>query len=160
MASPFPPSTVSGSGASSVTDFLSRDHRLCDELLAAVEDGVGKGDWERAVRRFQDFRKALEHHLDMEEKVLFPAFEAATGMDHGPTFVMRGEHEQMRELMAELAEAAEAKDADGFLGRSETLNVLVQQHNMKEEQMLYPMADDALGVESAEVLDGMRRLPQ
>ena len=54
----------------------------------------------------------------------------------GPTRMMRMEHEQMRQLFSELAEALENRDKDGYLGLSETLMILMQQHNMKEEQVL------------------------
>jgi hemerythrin-like domain-containing protein len=48
------------------------------------------------------------HHFGVEESVLFPRFEQSTGMYRGPTQVMRGEHVQMRQLLA----AAEAALAD------------------------------------------------
>ena len=50
----------------------------------------------RRVWRFQD---ALLHHFAMEEEVMFPAFEARTGMTQGPTAVMRSEHRQMTDLL-------------------------------------------------------------
>ncbi|MDX2322458.1 MAG: hemerythrin domain-containing protein, partial [Moritella sp.] len=57
----------------------------------------------------------------------------------GPTEVMRNEHEQMRRMMTQMVEAIASKDTERFFGLSETLMMLMQQHNMKEEQMLYPM---------------------
>jgi hemerythrin-like domain-containing protein len=61
---------------------------------------------------------------------------------------MRAEHAEMRELFERLAAAAAARDADEFLGLAETLNLLVQQHNMKEEQVLYALMDESLGGEA------------
>jgi hemerythrin-like domain-containing protein len=66
-------------------------------------------------------------------------------MSSGPTQVMRMEHEQMRDLMQEMANAVAAGNQDSYLGLSETLNMLMQQHNLKEENMLYPMSDRVLG---------------
>ena len=83
-------------------------------------------------------------HFEAEEGVLFPAFEAATGMGHGPTEMMRHEHEQMRTLLAQLESACDAHDGDGYSGIAETLLMLMQQHNMKEENILYPMCDRVL----------------
>jgi len=83
----------------------------------------------------------------MEEEVLFPAFEARTGNSMGPTQVMRMEHAQMRGLLQEMASAVLAGNQNGFLGLSETLNMLMQQHNLKEENMLYPMSDRVLDSE-------------
>ena len=39
-------------------------------------------------------------HFEMEEAVLFPAFEEATGMTQGPTMVMHAEHVQMKGVLA------------------------------------------------------------
>lgn len=76
--------------------------------------------------------------------MLFPAFEQKTGMTMGPTQVMRGEHVQMRELMDAASASLAAKDANDYSGNAETLLVMMQQHNMKEENMLYPMCDQHL----------------
>jgi len=58
---------------------------------------------------------------------------------------MRYEHDQMRDLLAQLAAACEAHDGEAYGGVAETLLMLMQQHNMKEENILYPMCDRALG---------------
>jgi DUF438 domain-containing protein len=99
-------------------------------------------------------------HFAREEELLFPAFEAATGHTMGPTRVMRMEHDQMRGLFVSAAEALAAHDARRFLGVSESLMVLVQQHNMKEEQILYPMCDEVLP-DAAALTDELRaRTPE
>lgn len=144
---------------SSIKDFMGGDHRACDELFAAAEDAAAKNDWDRARDLFGRFQSATLHHFRMEEEVLFPAFETRTGMSMGPTQVMRGEHVQMRDLMQQIADAARAGDANGFLGHSETLNMLMQQHNMKEENVLYPMTDQALAGEQDKMLHAMQALP-
>jgi hemerythrin-like domain-containing protein len=131
---------------------MTRDHRNCDELFAAAETAVTIGDWPRAARAFESFRGAMERHFRMEEEALFPAFEAHTGMTGGPTEVMRTEHAEMRELFERIGAGLGARDADEFLGLGETLNLLVQQHNMKEEQVLYAMLDASLGPDAEKLL--------
>ncbi len=143
----------------SIRDFMGDGHRACDELFAAAEEAVAKNDWERARDLSDRFRRATLHHFRMEEDVLFPAFETRTGMSMGPTQVMRGEHVQMRDLMQQMADAAQAGDANAYLGHAETLNMLMQQHNMKEENVLYPMTDQALAGEQGSVLQAMQALP-
>jgi iron-sulfur cluster repair protein YtfE (RIC family) len=93
----------------------------------------------------------MEDHFRFEEETLFPPLESASPMASGPTGVMRGEHLQMRRLLAELTEAARARDAGECLGLLETLHLVVQQHNAKEEAILYPMADRALGAVAADL---------
>ena len=55
----------------------------------------------------------------------------------------------------EMARAVAAGNQNGFLGLSETLNMLMQQHNLKEENMLYPMSDQVLGDEGASLIREM-----
>lgn len=129
----------------SITATLSSDHRRCDEIFADAEAFISQGEWERGAPRFSEYRSAMEHHFSLEENVLFPAFEQRTGHTEGPTEVMRSEHAQMRELLVEMAQTIEQRDADRYLGLSETLLMITQQHNIKEEQMLYRMADQVLG---------------
>jgi iron-sulfur cluster repair protein YtfE (RIC family) len=136
-----------------ISDFMTNNHRECDHLFAIAEESVANGKWQKAQGEFEAFRSETERHLAMEEEVFFPAFDAKTGMQGGPTHVMRSEHQQMRKLIADMAQAVAAKDADGYLGMAETLMVLMQQHNMKEEQMLYRMMDQALGVEADTLLE-------
>jgi hemerythrin-like domain-containing protein len=124
--------------------FFTADHRHCDELWAAVEAAADKGH-EAARAAFDDFYATTRMHLDLEEQVLFPAFEQATGMTEGPTTVMRMEHEQMRALLEQVATAISTGDLEEALDQGDTLLMLTQQHDQKEEAMLYPMAEQALG---------------
>lgn len=139
-----------------ISDFLSSDHHRCDDLFAVAEDAAGDGDWERIAAEFGAFLESMRHHFAMEEEVLFPAFEESTGMTMGPTQVMRMEHQQMRSLFDAMGQAVEKRDRDDYLGQAETLLVLMQQHNLKEEQILYRMADQMLGGEVPEVIGRLR----
>jgi len=137
---------------SSIAETMSRDHAACDEHFSAAEAAVAGGDLERAGSALAAFAAALERHLGVEESELFPAFESRTGMTEGPTAMMRIEHAEMRELLGQLRAALEAGDAGEFLGLADTLNVLLQQHNLKEEQVLYALLDEALGDEAEHLL--------
>lgn len=140
-----------------LTELLSAEHRDCDELFAEAENAAHQGDLDAAGKAFASFAESLRQHLSNEEEVLFPAFEARTGISGGPTAVMRMEHEQMRALLDELQRAIDGGSLDDFLGLGETFNILIQQHNMKEEQMLYPMCDRALGEQAGELLQRLQR---
>jgi len=128
----------------SIREFLIDDHRHCDDFFAAAEQAVERGDAAAAAAAFAQFSAALLRHFQAEEQTLFPAFEARTGMTMGPTRVMRMEHEQMRGLLEVAAEALAAGDVEEFLGQGESLLIMMQQHNMKEENVLYPMCDQQL----------------
>ena len=113
----------------------------------AVADSINN-----AKEAYETFANATERHFQMEERVMFVEFEQKTGMVAGPTEMMRQEHMQMRNLIKEMAIAIELKDKDKFFGNSETLMILMQQHNMKEEQMLYTMAQQHLSAESERII--------
>nr|MBL8410612.1 hemerythrin domain-containing protein [Dechloromonas sp.] len=136
----------------SIRNLLTDDHRHCDDLLADAEQAVGKGNLDAARAAFSHFHQAMLAHFAVEEQALFPAFEAKTGMRMGPTQVMRQEHIQMRELLTAAAAALEGGEIDDYLGQAETLVIMMQQHNMKEENILYPMCDQHLAAELPEVL--------
>jgi len=142
---------------SSIKDFLATDHSRCDEIFASME-AAADTSLEEAKGLCLEFIEATEHHFQMEERVMFLEFETKTGMTQGPTQMMRHEHTQMRALMQDMLKALESGNKDKFFGYSETLMILLQQHNMKEEQMLYPMAQQHLSAESDRVIDMMNSM--
>lgn len=127
-----------------ITALMTDDHRSCDEAFARAETAAARGKWDEASVALEQFVSALESHFGAEESFLFPRFEAATGMTEGPTKVMRGEHTEMRSALERMREALAQKDRDDYAGEAETLLILMQQHNMKEENILYPMCDSQL----------------
>ena len=128
----------------SIRELMAADHRHCDDCFAEVERAVADKAWDKAKAAFAHFHEAMIKHFDAEEDLLFPAFEDQTGMRMGPTQVMRGEHAQIRALLEAADVALAAHDADEYLGNAETLLIMTQQHNMKEENILYPMCDQHL----------------
>ncbi|MBS1189383.1 MAG: Hemerythrin cation binding region [Rhodocyclaceae bacterium] len=136
----------------SIRTFMTADHRHCDDLFAEAEQALAKNNMAAALAAFQHFRDATRAHFESEETTLFPAFEAKTGMTMGPTQVMRMEHVQMRGLLDEALQALEGGDADAYVGHADTLLIMVQQHNLKEENVLYPMCDQHLGPEAGGLL--------
>jgi hemerythrin-like domain-containing protein len=140
-----------------ISVYLQRRHAACDELFAQAEQDAAQGRWEAARTAWNGFVAACERHLGQEETVLFPLLERFLGASGGPTAVMRMEHQQMRSLFGELGRALEGADADAFLGGADTLLVLIQQHNTKEEQILYPMADRLLGGDAESVIRSLEQ---
>jgi iron-sulfur cluster repair protein YtfE (RIC family) len=142
-------------------DFMARDHLHCDRVFVGVERLVLGPDWDAAQATFARFQALTLQHFEAEETLLFPAFEARTGMTQGPTAVMRAEHVQIRQLMDAALTALRAHDADDYTGYSETLSIMLQQHNMKEENVLYPMCDQHLAQQVAPLLEQLaQRLPE
>ncbi len=139
-----------------ITSYLTEEHRECDELYAKVEELVSSEMWEQALEAFKTFRDETLKHFAKEEDILFPEFEGRTGILMGPTQVMRMEHAQARELLQRMEKALQDRDKKSFVSIGETFMILIQQHNMKEEQILYPMCDQHL--DAPEVIGKMEAL--
>jgi iron-sulfur cluster repair protein YtfE (RIC family) len=138
-----------------ILDFLGSDHRLCDERFATVQAAVTQRDWEGARESFDRFHAAMRRHLAREENVLFPAFEARTANAMGPTQVMRMEHARMRRLMQDMARATVDEDHSRYLCQAAILLTLMQQHNLKEEELLFPMFDLMLDDAGTDLIGAM-----
>lgn len=135
-----------------ISDYMNKDHKHCDDACARAEDRAAAGDVAGLERDCATFLREIERHIGIEEKLLFPAFEEETGMTSGPTETMRMEHEQMRGMFAQMRAAVQAKDPAQYLEVAQTLHMLLQQHNTKEETMMYPMLDESLGGDAQSLL--------
>jgi hemerythrin-like domain-containing protein len=129
---------------------MRAEHRECDELFATAEKSVIEGNFEEAEKQFLLFADDTLRHFKREEESLFPTFEKISGSTEGPTKIMKFEHEQVRGLIGKMAEAVENRDSDAYLSLAESMMILLQQHNMKEEQMLYAMCDRVIPQELKE----------
>lgn len=142
--------------ADTITTFMTRDHKRCDQIFVDSENAANEGKALKAVESSRRFIVAMMHHFAMEEEIFFPALEAKTGMRQGPTMVMRMEHEQMRNLLKTTEKAASSGDMKALIKTGSTMLVLMQQHNIKEEQMLYQMGDMHLRPVQKELLMKMQ----
>jgi hemerythrin-like domain-containing protein len=128
---------------SSLSEYFVGEHRGCDGLWAEVESAVEAGAAESIAAAWRRFDQDLRRHLAMEEEILFPAFEAATGMTQG-----------------QMQAAADSGDHQELLDQGDTLHLLIQQHNQKEEHMLYPMSERALAPDWPELREKLDAFSQ
>ena len=134
---------------------LTADHERLDALFDEACACVGKGDFAGAVGVFHNFAHGLQHHIDIEERFLFPVFDARVPM-RGPTTVMRHEHRSIEQLLALATASLRAQDAAQFGSEAAELAALLRAHNMKEEHVLYPRTDGALDdAERAELVTAL-----
>ncbi len=143
---------------SNISQYLSAEHEHCDNLFVEAENAAAQSQWNNAEKLFYSFRTSTELHFNREELVLFPAFEQATIPSGGPAEVMRSEHRQIRSILQRLEEALKKRNTDQFLGEAETLLPLIQQHNLKEESMLYRMAGQVLANQTDTLIRKMQAL--
>jgi hemerythrin-like domain-containing protein len=128
-----------------VTAYLSWDHDRLDAILRSVRARVEAGDWDAARREYVPFADGLDRHIRLEEGILFPIFEERTGMTAGPTAVMRVEHCEIRGALETMREGLGRSDPRLFENGLAHLFDVLPDHNVKEEQVLYPTTDRILG---------------
>ena len=136
-------------------EYMQEHHGRCDQLYADGENFLLDEQIEEGLESIKSFLNEMERHFQMEETVLFPTFEEISGIRQGPTQVMRMEHQQMRNLLARMSEALSSGDREEILEVGETMMILMQQHNVKEEGILYPMADQHLASYREELIERM-----
>jgi len=134
-----------GTPTDSAMEYLQTDHRRLDGLMDRCRSLAREGDMKGASPVFEEFREGLVRHIKIEEGLLFPEFEKATGLakEGGPTGVMRHEHEEILRLLGLIRELFGSADPSSteFESLRSALVALLHEHNMKEERILYPMTD-------------------
>jgi uncharacterized protein (DUF2249 family)/hemerythrin-like domain-containing protein len=128
-----------------VTEALVWDHARLDALEAAAFEARARGGLVQARDVFTDFAHGLRRHIDFEERLLFPEFETRCGLEgeNGPTAVMRAEHRAIVSLLLVMEREIDDPRAPIELSRAE-LRQIQRDHDLKEEQILYPALDRML----------------
>lgn len=153
------------------TEILMQEHRLIEQVLECLEQGARRLDAGEAVDP-QFFLDAAEFvsgfadacHHGKEEDILFVEFQRATSMgEGGPVAVMLQEHDVGRRYTAEFRAAARRLQEGESAAASDIVeNVfgyveLLHEHILKEDEILYPMAEQLLGAEDQQKIDELVR---
>ena len=134
-----------------VTEALVWDHARLDGLEAAAFEARARGALAQARDLFTDFAHGLRRHIDFEEQLLFPAFETHCRLEggNGPSAVMRAEHRAIVSLLVVMEREIDDPAAPIELSRAE-LRRIQRDHDLKEEQILYPALDRMLHEEEGD----------
>ncbi len=125
-----------------ILKFMSVDHDRLDNKIKkySTEKLV---DIERAESIFLSFKSELERHIIWEEDILFPVFERKTGIkDGGPTSVMRIEHIEIKKYLQEIKRKLHVKKIQDPCKEEVAIFKVLESHNQKEENILYPGIDN------------------
>lgn len=128
----------------SISTIMSHDHRECDIKFEDIESLVQEKNFEKASELFTVWKNVNLRHFEIEETILFPETANKMGGKIPPIMVMEMEHIQIKKCIDDMANAMELKNSDSFMGLADTCLIMIQQHNMKEEQILYPIIDRSL----------------
>ncbi len=143
-----------------ITSFYGEDHDRLDGRFKEFQQ-TKRSDFDKAREAFLDFKHGIQRHIIWEEEILFPVFEEKTGMrDSGPTEVMRREHRMIEEALAAIAEGVDRGDVETDAAEQRLLSVL-EDHNRKEEQILYPAIDQITDPDQRRTMfDEMKAVPE
>jgi hemerythrin-like domain-containing protein len=135
--------------------YLKHDHQRCDDLFYEAESSVAQRNWKAAIDNFRRYQDILRQHIRMEEKILLPTFELTLAGSAEPVAMLRMEHKQINGIVNRMWEAVHRFDAADYVLHAETLTLLMQQHTLKEEEMLYPLLDKALAGKRSKIIHAM-----
>ncbi|WP_309492787.1 hemerythrin domain-containing protein [Candidatus Hecatella orcuttiae] len=141
------------------TDILKEEHRMIKRMLKVLTAAAQKleGGEEVSPAVFEeviDFIRTFADrcHHGKEEQTLFPVLERrGLPREGGPTGTMRMEHERGREFVKAMAQAVERyRGGDEEAKHAIVANArgyvdLLTQHISKEDDVLYPLAEQVLG---------------
>ncbi len=142
-----------------VTQYFEADHNRLDAAFASFQE-LKRESFPEAKQHFKVFFKGLKRHIVWEEDVLFPLFEKKSGTSQGgPTFVMREEHRRIGALLDRIHEKVRKADPSSD-DDEEMLVEILEAHNHKEEQVLYPAIDQLITErEAAQIFLAMETIP-
>ncbi len=155
------------------TEILKEEHALIlimlqvvDAACVGMESGehVDHGDIADMIDFIRNFADRC-HHVK-EENLLFPAMEkAGISRDRGPIGVMLAEHTAGRNFAKGMDQALQQLKAgddsatEMFIADGQEYVTLLEGHIMKENNVLFPMADDHLSPQQQkELLEGFDRV--
>ncbi|MBI4230111.1 MAG: hemerythrin domain-containing protein [Planctomycetes bacterium] len=143
-----------------LTEILVNEHKTVLEKLDRLQEAVTDGDRQAAGALLSFFEFDLQLHRRKEEEVLFPALGEHIGVDSGPVACMLEEHAKEKTLLRDLRAAIEQAGSAPPLRRATDAFVShLRLHIQKENEVLFPMAENLLPPEQKElVFDGMRRI--
>ncbi|WP_349897575.1 hemerythrin domain-containing protein [Parafrigoribacterium soli] len=125
---------------------LEREHREIDGGIEAFIGSLpdGRGTTEPLLRSISGLRR----HIYLEEEFLFPPLREAGMMV--PLFVMLRQHGELWQSMDALTTLLTTdSDAEALRASCASLLDLLDQHNSKEEPIIYPQADKVLTADAS-----------
>lgn len=126
---------------SSISAVFEPEHRWLDARFEQFWQGLARGEFK--AEPFEEAARVLHRHIYLEEEILFPEVEAR-GVE-GPTAVMAQEHGEIWRLLDEIRDLARQDPLDKRLAQAfAALRNVLEEHNFKEEQILYPASDRLL----------------
>lgn len=128
---------------------MAHDHYFIDDSFHAFAEAARAGRFARFP--LEDAIQRLRHHFWVEEEFVFPPLAHS---NPGPVTVMLRQHGEIWDHVNELESLLEADEPDPELALTlfTALRQALDAHNLTEDNVLYPVADDILGDDLSRVV--------
>lgn len=122
------------------TEELLKDHKMIRKLLTDL-----RPDNPRAAEIAATLQRVTLAHAWFEDEFLMPVLKNAPGIVKPFWQEIAQEHNDIAALL-ELVRSTPPGRTDDLKGRIDTLRVVLETHFEKEEKVLFPFAETALGL--------------
>jgi len=139
-----------GRGVMKITDYLIIQHRLIQSQLNFLKDlkeSRRQGDVSGIKEMIFLIHNSMRRHSGIETDYLFPALRPYLGEEMGTRAVIEFEHRGINEILEKLRNADDPKTIQV---ESSRFIIYLRDHIAKEENILFPMAEESLGKECLE----------
>jgi iron-sulfur cluster repair protein YtfE (RIC family) len=125
-------------------------HDRLNEMFYEHQEALLMLDLDLALERLDQFEMKLRDHMKHEEELLLPVYERAGKIPGGPAVFFTGEHRRMLEFLTRfretlsrlLIERADLKrQIIALFDQEATFKSLVEHHDQRERNILYPALD-------------------
>ncbi len=127
-------------------------HEQLDEMFFRHQEALLLGELDRAVQELKKHEAKLLAHIQNEEDLLLPIYEARTDkIPGGPLELFTGEHKKLKMFLAEFHETLAQMDKRSsskvrrsivaLLDRQFMYKHLSEHHDLRERNVLYPWLD-------------------
>jgi hemerythrin-like domain-containing protein len=146
---------------------MMNEHRLIVQVLEALDTLAHQLEQRRTVPRqdvarfaafFRDFADRF-HHAKEEDRLFVKMHECGFPREYGPVAVMLAEHDQGREQVRALSEIGgrsgplQEEEAAEVSGHAGVFVPLLLGHIQKEDNILYPMAQQSIPAAEMQKVD-------
>lgn len=124
---------------------LRNEHNVLTSHFALHQAALVERAWGRAMRLFDQYKRQLERHMELEDRYLIPHYDAVKTHDQWPVRVYIAEHQRIRSLMEALEvnfselspRVIEPSNLIAILDAEKTLKSVLDHHHQREEQAMF-----------------------
>lgn len=140
-------------------------HVHFEQLLEKHRIALMQLDLPVAQRTLEEFARALREHIALEEQWILPRYAALEAPPGGALALFTGEHQKLLDFVRRFERALRTLAAEGpahrkvlpLLDQQATFKNLLEHHDARERNLLYPTLERSLSREELDALCG--RLP-